>query len=172
MHGVPGSSDFVPTLGSGGFRFKKIADSHWVNIRKQLQAGTGVFHDLAAQRPSTGAGAGGESFLLDMEVCRKTFETFDRDNSGYLDLDELAKLAEALWNTFHPEGPELDRESKLVRDYYGFFLGIMVWRIGYHLLTSRFLGGLFKIDVHLVGIHITEKLSSYPPRFLGGVMHI
>ena len=28
--------------------------------------------------------------MLDMEVCRKTFDAFDRDKSGYLDLEELA----------------------------------------------------------------------------------
>ena len=55
-----------------------------------------------------------DGFILDMDVCRKTFDAFDRDRSGYLDLDELGKLAEALWNTFHPEGPKLDRESKAV----------------------------------------------------------
>jgi hypothetical protein len=74
-----------------------------------MKAGTGAFKDHAGRPPSR-VGSG-ESFMLDMEVCRKTFEAFDRDKSGYLDLEELAKLAEALWNTFHPEGPKLDKES-------------------------------------------------------------
>lgn len=75
-----------------------------------MRTGTGAFQAVQGQRP----GASEEGFVLDMEVCRKTFEAFDRDRSGYLDLDELGRLAEALWNTFHPEGPKLDQESRQV----------------------------------------------------------
>ena len=77
--------------------------------------------DHAHHPPAPGAAAAAAptredkgGLRLDMESCRKTFDAFDRDKSGYLDLEELTKLAEALWNSAHPDGPQLDRQSRAV----------------------------------------------------------
>ena len=69
-------------------------------------------HDKEAR--GAAPAAQGKGFSIDMETCRKTFDAFDRDKSGYLDLEELTKLAEALWNSSHPDGPKLDRENRAV----------------------------------------------------------
>ncbi len=72
-------------------------------------------HNKEARRAAPAAPVAQEKgFSIDMETCRKTFDAFDRDKSGYLDLEELTKLAEALWNSSHPDGPKLDRENRAV----------------------------------------------------------
>ena len=77
----------------------------------------GHAEDAHGPRHGDGNRAGSDDpggFALDMEACRGMFNAFDRDKSGYLDLEELTKLAEALWNSAHPNGPQLDRQSRAV----------------------------------------------------------
>ena len=55
-------------------------------------------------------------YKFDINVCRKIFDSFDLDGSGYLDITELAGLAERFWDANHPHGPKLSQERKRVRD--------------------------------------------------------
>ncbi len=54
-------------------------------------------------------------FNFDLEVCRRIFQAYDRDRSGYLEISELASLAQELWAKFHPECPQLSQDMKMVR---------------------------------------------------------
>ena len=38
----------------------------------------------------------GSGYRFDSDLCRKIFDEFDRDGSGYLDLAEISKLAEVV----------------------------------------------------------------------------
>jgi len=53
-----------------------------------------------------------EGFIWDPAVCRRAFDHYDKDKSGYLDTKELMKLADKLWDTFFPQGPKLADANK------------------------------------------------------------
>ncbi|EKX34774.1 hypothetical protein GUITHDRAFT_119085 [Guillardia theta CCMP2712] len=54
-----------------------------------------------------------EGFKFDADICRQAFNYYDKDRSGFLDLQELMKLAEVLWDTFYPNGPKIDEPTKM-----------------------------------------------------------
>jgi hypothetical protein len=58
--------------------------------------------------------SGEKAFKFDIDLCRRVFNTFDRDRSGFLEVGELAKLAEELWAKFHPEDPKLSSQKRKV----------------------------------------------------------
>jgi hypothetical protein len=56
----------------------------------------------------------GGGYKFDRNLCRQIFDTLDRDGSGYLEINELAVLAEKFWDANHPHGPKLTKERKMV----------------------------------------------------------
>ena len=76
------------------FRYKEVAEQYYNDLHKE-------------DSPPPG-------FKFDMDVCRRVFDAYDRDGSGYLEIPELSKLAEELWAKFHPEKPQLSHASKQV----------------------------------------------------------
>ena len=69
-------------------------------------------HNQPSHQP---AAQGLEGYRFDMDECRRMFKSLDKDSSGYLDIEELTRLAELLWNKFHPHGPRLTEARKKVR---------------------------------------------------------
>lgn len=60
------------------------------------------------------AGHDDGGFKFDRNLCRRIFDSLDRDGSGYLEVNELADLAERFWDANHPHGPKLSPERKKV----------------------------------------------------------
>ena len=60
-------------------RYKKMAEQHY----KETKAAREAEHSDSGYR-------------FDMALCRKTFDEYDKDESGYLDIKELTKLAEVM----------------------------------------------------------------------------
>jgi hypothetical protein len=55
---------------------------------------------------------GGHHF--DIGVVRQMFKDFETDKSGRLKINGLTRLAERLWEVFHPKGPKLEPDDKEV----------------------------------------------------------
>ena len=102
-------------------RYKKMAEQH--------------YKEAEAAKKAQEVGESDSGYRFDLALCRKTFNQFDQDQSGYLDIQELTNLAEVkitnlwppisplmdwtgieqvLWDTFHPTGPKLTRQRKEV----------------------------------------------------------
>ena len=92
-------------------RYKNIAEQYWNETHDQ--------HAKPREEPHADGGSG---FKFDPSVCRRVFDAYDRDGSGFLEIPELSKLAEELWAKFHPEKPKLSRESKDVSTFLLLFL--------------------------------------------------
>ena len=52
------------------------------------------------------------SFKFDIDICKQAFDYYDTNKSGTLDSGELMRLAEVLWDTFYPNGPKIDAQTK------------------------------------------------------------
>lgn len=68
----------------GARRYKATAEQHYKEYRAAK----------AAQAASDEGGPGG-GYRFDLELCRRTFDAYDRDGSGFLDITELTELSEA-----------------------------------------------------------------------------
>jgi hypothetical protein len=47
-----------------------------------------------------------------VDICKQAFDYYDTNKSGTLDSGELMRLAEVLWDTFYPNGPKIDAQTK------------------------------------------------------------
>ena len=56
--------------------------------------------------------AAAHSFKFDIDICKQAFDYYDTNKSGTLDSGELMRLAEVLWDTFYPNGPKIDAQTK------------------------------------------------------------
>lgn len=53
-----------------------------------------------------------EGFKFDVDICKQAFDYYDTNKSGTLDSGELMRLSEVLWDTFYPNGPKIDAQTK------------------------------------------------------------
>jgi hypothetical protein len=64
-----------------------MAEQHYKDTRAARAA------QDASDENADGAGTG---YRFDLDLCRRTFDAYDRDGSGFLDITELTELAEVL----------------------------------------------------------------------------
>ena len=55
------------------------------------------YKETKAAKAAQQAGDGDSDYHFDLALCRKTFNAYDRDGSGYLDVEEVSKLAEVMF---------------------------------------------------------------------------
>ena len=67
------------------YRYKKMAEQH----HKESKGGHSGTAKHAPKQDDHDSG-----YRFDLALCKKTFDTFDKDRSGYLDIKELTSLAE------------------------------------------------------------------------------
>jgi ribosomal protein S14 len=80
------SRNFISeTLPSNTFvnRYKKMAEQHHKETKAAKQAQAVGEHD--------------SGYRFDLGLCRRTFDEYDKDMSGYLDIRELTNLAEVFY---------------------------------------------------------------------------
>jgi hypothetical protein len=92
-------------------RYKHMAETYW--DRRKNGPGKQTDQKQASNIKET-ADPNQLSFKIDIDMCRRIFNEYDQDQSGYLEISELTALAEELWATFHPNSPKLTREAKEV----------------------------------------------------------
>ena len=63
-------------------RYKKMAEQH--------------FKETKAAKKAQAVGDHDSGYRFDLGLCRRTFDEYDKDLSGYLDIPELTNLAEVL----------------------------------------------------------------------------
>ena len=84
-------------------RYKATAEQHYKDTRAAKAA------QEASDWNSDSRGGG---YRFDLELCRRTFDSYDRDGSGFLDITELTELAEACVCT-------LQRTSQMIVGWSG-----------------------------------------------------
>ena len=73
--------DIEPSL-TAFKRYKKMAEQH--------------FKETVAAKKALEVGEHDSGYRFDLALCRRTFDEYDKDMSGYLDIRELTSLAEVV----------------------------------------------------------------------------
>ena len=56
------------------------------------------YKDTKAAKLAQQVGDYDSGYRFDLAMCRKIFDEYDRDGSGYLDIAEISRLAEVILN--------------------------------------------------------------------------
>ncbi len=85
-------------------RYKATAEQHYKDTRAARAA------EEASDEIAGGPDGG---YRFNLELCRRTFDAYDRDGSGFLDITELTELAEVcVYAVKRPPGIALRRLSR------------------------------------------------------------
>jgi hypothetical protein len=118
-----------------------MAEQHYKDTRAAKAA------QDSCDENADGPGAG---YRFDLELCRRTFDAYDRDGSGFLDITELTELAEVRLLTLRQASI---RRSLCVESLAGFYRSNSTCNLKKcKLLTGPFLTTT-RIELELGMIH-------------------
>lgn len=104
---------FVGLKMVGGFAGLEVPPAESLGVILSLLGGGVGLSFLNKQPQAEEEGEAGEAgepegFQFNPDECRRAFDLFDKDQSGFLEVKEIPRLAENLWATLYPDAARPD----------------------------------------------------------------